>query len=219
MVKGASMKYLIIICLVIPLVAQGGEIDFSVIQRNLASSTENHKTSEWEGVQISYGQKRYGFISYEKANITPLGGVFDYHMLGVGLGNKINLSDDIRLFGQLGYYFINNSWGERRREFNEGMYYYINDRYSHSGKGYFIGFDEYGVKNSNALAGTIGVEMDFPLVDNLKTSISLSYRHMKIKEEWHAYLDEWDFDSTGQNWETGATRNYSTINLSITVSG
>ena len=200
--------------------SHAGTLDFSLIQRNLANGTETHRVTEWEGVQLSYTPKkdtRYGFLSYEVANVCPKGCAFRYNMFGLGVGNKYQLSKNIKLFGQIGYYLIKNSWGAKKPQFNEAVYYYMNGRYYDSnGDLHYYWFDQYEVKNSNALGGEIGLEMLFPITKRFNTSFVFSYRMMKIKEKIVVYRAEWDkLLPKGQDWETDETKNYSSFNLGI----
>jgi len=194
------------------------EISLSLTQKSRMADDDTYQSGGWEGAQISYKfDTVYVFASQESTAIHTLGKAFDYSMTGLGVGTKIPLSKRVNLFGQVGFYKVKNSWGSTpRRERNEGLIYYLNDRYSNDGK--IQNFDAFSVENENTVAGEIGIELMQPVTDSVNMGFSISYRQMKIKEIVHGYNDAWRFAETGENWEYGVSRNHSTVNFGLVSS-
>lgn len=209
------MKYLIL--LLLPLTSFASEIDVQLLTRSYTTDSDMYQRGQSTGVQVSYipKDKGYTFISYETVDVLPKGYAFTHKMIGVGAGSKYKLTENISLFGQAGYYFIKNSWGNRKRQINEGLHYYLNDRFIHSNRGDYLNFQEYEVNNDDAIGGTIGVNMNYDLTKSFNVGMVFSYRIMKIKEEVRGYRDAWDYDKTGAAWEFSVVRDYSSINFGL----
>ena len=216
------MKKWILVLMVLSLNANAGEWSAHAMQMSRITDEDYFMTGGWEGVQINYQTgNNYTFFGYEEMSVMPKGRAWEYTLIGLGVGSKYNLTENIRLFGQIGYYHIKNSWGARRRERNEALNYYFNDRwygstYEQVTTGQHVVFDEWSVENDNTFAGTIGIEMIRPITKNLNMSFVFSYRQMKIKEKIMGFRDVWD-ESKGYWWEIDLRRDYSTTNFGVGV--
>ena len=78
-------------------------------------------------------------------------------------------------------------------------------------------FDEYEVKNENAISGTIGLELNYPISKNWSANLIYSYRMLKIKEDIRGIKDIQDYDHTGACWMVGKNRNYSSTNMGLSL--
>ena len=197
-----------------------GTLSTQVFTATRIADDDMFQVGGWHGIQFSYQPDNtlsYSFISYEKLAVYPKGKAFDYTMLGLGVGSKYKLTKNIKLFGQVGYYFVKNSFGKRKSKFNEGIYYYLNDRYIHSGGGNYYSFDEYEVENDNTYGGTIGIEMNYPITKKLSADFVFSYRIMTIKESVRGFRKAWDAACYPCWWEFGVNRNYSSTNFGVNM--
>jgi hypothetical protein len=206
----------------------GDELKVQLIERSNLADEDSFQVGSWEGVQVSYHEDSvYIFGSVEESSIFPNGyHAFDYTMIGVGIGSTMRFNKRIRAFGQVGLYKITNSWGGRKRQPSEAMEYYLNRKWyglrewdSTDGNVEWLAFDEYRVKNSDAIGGTFGIEMDFYQSDSISIGGSMSYRLLKINEKIAGFRDEWTEDrGPGHYWTTSQRRNYSSINLGLILS-
>lgn len=197
-----------------------GEVSVNFIQRSMVTCDDDFCASDWEGFQINYQKNdSYLFISQEQANVSPNSALaFVYEMTGIGFGVKNKLTPTISFVGQIGYYFIENSWGHQQR-FNESLHYYINDKYIHSNGrlGYYHSTD-FQVINSNAFGATAGIEMNYPLTKSLTLNMGLGYRAMKIDERFIMRRPEWiEKFGEGQWWETHTTRDYGSFDSRVGI--
>jgi len=206
------MKYLLLLLSLLPITVNAGEIQAKVFTHNFMTDDEIYQRGVSAGVQLSYmfNDMAYIFISHEAVGVRPKVKAYTYTLNGIGFGSKYKLTKHIKLFGQLGYFQVKNDWGDRRREFSEGLYYYLNGRYNGA-----HAFQEYSVHNDNTFAGELGLELDYPVTNSFSFVSSFSMRIMKITEEVHGYLDAWNFDETGANWEFQANRNYSSVSFAL----
>ncbi len=192
-----------------------GELSLSLTQKSLNTTDDVFSTDLWVGAQVSYQPENsnwYYFLSKEIVEVSPIYKAWEYDMTGLGIGTKFKLTPKISLFAQAGYYFVKNSWGPRKREFNEGIYYYLNRRFcceqnEHSN----LWFKDYSVKNDNAVGWTIGLEMTQPINKNWKIGFVASYRAIKIHEEINGYA----YDHESGWWQHITDRNYSSTNMGI----
>lgn len=206
--------------------AKSDEIDVKLIERSNLADEDIFQVGSWEGVQVSYHEDSiYMFWSIEEASIFPNGyHAFDYMMYGAGFGSTVKINKHFRAFGQVGLYKIVNSWGGRKRKPSEALEYYLNRKwyglsefYRGDGGTEWYSFDEYEVKNSNAITGTVGIEMLFDLADKWNLGASISYRLLKINEKISGYRNEWSERGPGHYWTTSQRRNYSSINLGFNL--
>lgn len=220
------IKALIFFLAVLVHPAYGSGVSVQLIERSNLADEDSFQVGSWEGIQISYHKDDvYLFGSIEESSIFPNGyHAFDYTMIGVGIGSTVRLSDRLKAFGQVGLYRITNSWGGRKRHPSEAMEYYLNRKwyglsgwYHEDGNAEWLGFDEYSVKNSNAIGGTFGIEMAVYQDDYWTVGGSMSYRMLKINEKIAGYRDEWTPRGPGHYWTTSQRRNYSSINLGLNV--
>jgi len=209
-----KMKYILMFLISFSVTA--GELSFQISELTRDTDDDIYQVGGWNELQVSYqptDSEGYLFMSYGEARVAPKGYAFTFEMLGLGAGMKREIFKNINVFGQLGYYLIENSWGGRKREFNEGLYAYLNGRYQGaSGSSAYKYFNEYEVKNDNAFGGTIGIEMMYPLSKTDKVGFVFSKRIMKIRETVIGYKDEW---GPGSRWEYGNKRNFNSTNFGI----
>jgi hypothetical protein len=192
---------------------QAGEISAQIYQASQISSSDD-KVNGWQGLQVSYrfDNDIYVFGSTEDARVYPRGHAWDYGIDGLGIGIKKPVHKYLNVFGQIGYYFVSNSYDSKRHNRNEGIGYYLNGKYSN---GRSVRFDEYSIENDNTIAGAFGLELVYPITKSWTTGVSLSYRLMKIRRTVRGYRDVWDYDKTGEAWEDGSSQDYSSLNLGI----
>ncbi len=167
------------------------------------------------GVQLSYTPKQNGyvFLSHDKIGIYPLGKAFDLTLQGVGFGAKFKVHKYFSVYGQLGYYFVQNSYGGRSDKLNEGMLQAFNFKFHPFMNGEGIEFDQYEVFTKNTFGGTVGFNMDYPVTKNFNLNIGLSLRIIKYFQEMRAFKKEWNYEETGQRWEVGGSQNISSFGL------
>ena len=191
-------------------------------QWNRIADEEKYQVGNWQGIQLNYkfDNNVYLFASQETAQIIPLWGIGDMNMTGVGFGLTHNISPKLSLFGQIGYYMISHENEGRHRVdptgagAGEGIVYYMNDKYGFIKDGPYYQFDEYEINYENTFAGIFGVQFTQPITKNSDIGFALSYKSMKISEEFIVYLDKWNYPETGWRWEQAITRNYSAIGFS-----
>jgi hypothetical protein len=214
------MKTLLIALLMIGTV-QAGEVDIMLTQWSRIADEEKYQVGNWQGIQLNYkfNSGAYVFASHETAQIIPLWGIGDMSMTGVGFGLSHNITPKLSLFGQLGYYMVGHE-NEGRHDVDpsgagagEGIGYYFNDKYGFITNRY-IKFDEYEINYENTFAGIFGVQFTQPITKNSNIGFALSYKSMKISEEFIVYKDSWNYLKTGWRWEQAITRNYSAIGFS-----
>ena len=216
------MKYLLIFILCINLV-NAGEVSFSVSQASRLASGDSIEVGNWHILQVNYTPKDefYYFLSYETMAVMPKSyKAFDYELIGLGVGDEYKLNDRVSIFGQFGFYLVSNSWGDRK-QFNESLYYFINDEFVHSGHSGnpdlpYHQFNRFIVENEKGVvAGTIGIKLNKPITDALTVNLGMSYRLLKIRELFVGTADYWDYDNTGTAWQVGGVGDYSSINVSL----
>jgi hypothetical protein len=202
--------------------AQAGEVDVLLTQWNRIADEEKYQVGNWQGIQLNYkfNSGAYVFASHETAQIIPLWGIGDMDMTGVGFGLAHNITPKLSLFGQLGYYMISHE-NEGRHDVDpsgagagEGIGYYFNDKFHFLTGGRRVKFDEYEINYENTFAGIFGVQFTQPITKNSDIGFALSYKAMKISEEFIVYKDSWNYPETGWRWEQAVTRNYSAIGFS-----
>jgi len=206
-----------LIVLTIAFNVSAGELSVSLSQKSLNNADDVYSTNYWVGLQVSYqpdNSNLYYFLSKEIVDVAPIYSAWKYDMTGIGIGTKININKRIRVFGQAGYYLIKNSWGDRKRQFNEGLYYYFNQRfYGSQTTGKYYEFKDYSVENNNAIGMTIGLELLHPITDRWSAGFIISHRLMKIKEDLNAYAYNDEFGW----WAHTPTRDYSSTNVGVSL--
>lgn len=207
--------FLVMVLFAIAASVFASEFSVSVTERTRDADEDVYSVGAWYGVQFSYApkDKGYFFISQETAEIAPIGHVFDYHMTGFGVGSKYQVTDGIKLFGQVGYYIVKNTWGYRPHTANESLGYYSAKRYTASATSQT--FHGYGVENENTIAGTVGVEFNHKFTKSLIGNMTFSKRVMRIHEVIRAFRDEWNYEQTGVCIMTGLTRNFTSTELGL----
>lgn len=216
---------LVALALVIMLIgkARSGELEAQLLSSTKQAERYDHGVGTWTGIQVNYkfDNDVYVFGSQENLDKTLLGGkAWEYDMKGVGVGTKYRVNNRIRLFGQVGYYSLKNSWGNyQRREDNEVILYYLNERYNNTK--HSQSFDAYSVGTSDNVFGlTLGAELMYPITKNWTTGFVLSYRHMRIKEDISGYYDPWGCppDTTVcDKWHSAQNEDYSSINMGLNL--
>lgn len=209
------MRKLLAILLLIPSMCFA-DISIELTQRS-GQSDEIFGTGKWNHLQISYGDNFYVFGSTEEWEVNYFGGnAFNYLANGIGFGLKKELTDGVKMFGQVGYYFIDNSWG-RRREHNEPLHAFANTTWSEIDGHPQLVFQTYEVENDDAPGVTFGLEMTHPITKSTSVGFVMSYRYLMINETIAAEWDAWDYENTGTRLESVINRNYSSINVGINL--
>ena len=213
------MKLLIILTMMAAMATcfkpvNAGELSLSLTQKSLTTADDVFSTNLWVGAQISYqpdDSNWYYFVSKELVEVSPIYKAWTYDMTGFGIGTKFKLTPKISLFAQGGYYIVKNSWGARKRQFNEGIYYYLNQRFYGAQSTSYNWFKDYSVANDNAIGWTIGLEMVQPINKNWNIGFITSYRVIKIHEEINGYA----YSGEAGWWQHITDRNYSSTNMGI----
>lgn len=211
------MKYIIVFLL--SFAVQAGQFDVQLTQFHRATDEDVYMVGGWEGIEIKYSPDNtdvFYSISQENARVIPKGSAFTYTFTGLSVGKRFKITKNVKLFGKIGYYKVDNDLGIRNREYNEGLYYYLNDRWRHVFNS-VVHFDEYGVDSADTFGGAIGLEMTHELSENLSINFVMSHRLMKIKEKLYGYNDLWKYDETGNRFEFGPNRDYSSTNFGINL--
>lgn len=220
------LKYVFLVCLYLAGIAEpsAAEFQLKLSQFDRLADEERYNVGNWQGIEASYGNNLFGFVSYEKAQIIPLWGIGDMQLLGAGFGYRYPITKKIRAFGKLGYYFISHEYEGRHAwrssgdaGASEGMLYYMYSKYGFTYNGILYP-DEYMIEYKNTIGGEIGLEFLQPVSKNTNLGFSLSYRSMKIHQLLRIMWDEKDFDHTGVCWEDGRNINYSSINYGVVLS-
>jgi len=203
---------------------QAGEVEAIALSSTKFTERYDHGVGTWVGIQVNYmfDDEFYIFGSQENLDVLLLGGkAWGYDIKGVGLGTKYKVNKRFNLFGQVGYYMVENSWGNyQRRENNEAIHYYLNERYA---PGETQSFHAYSVGTSGyTLGATLGAEYAYPLTENWSTGFVMSYRHLKIKEDISGYNDSWGCPpetTVCDKWHSVQNEDYSSINVGFHVTG
>ena len=194
------------------------ECGVTAFERSRTADDGTYYVGAWFGTQISCGDKGYWFISQETADVAPIGHAFDINMTGVGLGNRYHLTDNIKLYGQFGYYLVKNTVGGRNDAPNEALYYWMSNRWPGTFGVTSTPFDAYSVQTDNNFGGEIGLELNYPISKNWSTDMVFSYRILQIHQVIAGYRKIWDVPTCPEcRWEEGGTWNYSTINLGLKI--
>jgi len=168
----------------------------SIHESSALKSDDEYSVGAWHGIQFSYApnDKGYFFISQEKMEIVTTGHAFDFYLTGLGVGNSVKISENFSIFGQVGYYIVKNSIGSRRDDSisNESLSYYLWKRYSFLGVPYPGRFDGFSLGSKDTIAGTIGVNMHYPVTKSLSLDLNTSFRLLKITQNINGYRHEWD---------------------------
>ena len=207
------MKKLILIMFLMCGLVQAGELSFSLGQRSMELGEDDYSVEDWNFIQISYmpdDSKFYYFISHEEAEVAPAYFVWTYAMTGLGIGTKANITKNIRVFGQLGYYLIKNDFGHKTDTNSEGTDYFFNSKFNglqHTGE--WHSWSDIQVENGNSFGGTLGIEILQPITDNWTAGFSISRRLIKINEEYNVKDPTW--------WAVSPNRDYSSTNFAVNL--
>lgn len=204
--------------------AKAGELSAKLIQHSRLADNDMYQTGSWQGIQISYGSDDgYGFISHETADIIPVYNIGQLTLVGLGWGMKHELTPNLKLFGQLGYYMAshenqgrNDMWANGDTA-SEGMYYYMNKRYAGIHYGGLVNFNEYQIEYQDTFGISLGFEYTKAITKNLDVGFSVEYRAMKLRELLRVMAPQWKYDETGACWQQEFNRNYSSIGAGLTL--
>ena len=216
------MKTLLIALLLMFGTAQANEVEVKLLKMTRISNDDSFYTGDWSGIELSYhfdNSPWYVYGGYEETGVYAGGRIWDYNFMGLGVGLNHQVSKHISIFGQIGYYFVENSLGGPSREFNEAVHYYLNSLWQNSLPGpYDVGeywiFDETQVTNGDTLGVSVGMDISYPISKNWSAGFSLSYRYMNIDEHIAGYRDEW---GTVGWWELDRSHDYSSFNTGISL--
>lgn len=217
MKKLIGLIFLIMVLFSIAASVFASEFSVTTFQRTRDADQDKYSVGSWYGVQVSYApeDKFYFLASQETAEVAPKGHAFDYNMTGVGMGMKFHPIDDVVIFGQISYLFINNTLGKQPYSYNEALEYFLNSEWNATATSQK--FDGYQVENENAFAGTFGVELNHKFTKSLTGSLMFSKRIMSIKEVIRGFNDAWDYEHTGVCLELGLKRSYTSTNMGLSL--
>ena len=197
-----------------------GELSLSLGQRSMNIADDEYSVGDWNFIQLSYqpdNSKIYYFLSQEEAEVSPKYNVFTYTMQGFGVGSRYKVNNNIRFFGQIGYYKVKNDFGKRDGYISEGLLYYLNTRFYGAGNdGDYHVWRSYEVKSRDTFGGTIGVEFTQSLTKNITAGFSLSHRMIKIKQSLHAYWTP-EIHRRGGEWTQQDNKDYSSTDFAVTI--
>jgi hypothetical protein len=211
------MKILIIATLSIILATclkpiHAGELSVSLGQRAMSAGEDIYSVEDWNYIQLTYQPDEsnfYYFVSHETAEVAPSYFVWTYTMTGLGIGTRANITKNIRLFGQVGYYIIKNDWGHKKDIYSEGLNYYFNTRFYDLNSTDWHRFTEAKVENNNPIGGTIGIEILQPITKDITAGFSISHRMLRINEEVNVKGTTW--------WAVSPNRDYSSTNFGVSL--
>jgi hypothetical protein len=168
-----------------------GEIEVQLTQMTPIADDDVRSVSAWNRIQGNYvfDNGWYGFGSFEEAAQNMMGRAWDYEILGVGVGLKKPLTQYISVFGQFGYYIVDNSVGHTT-EPQESLEYYANSRW-HAIRDAYYTFDSTEVKTGDTFGGELGVDVTYPVSKNFTLGFLASVRVMEIPVEVVWTRDEW----------------------------
>jgi len=184
------------------------DVQVKLLNRQLVTSDNFMNASNWKALEVTYQFNEspfYAGLSYEKTGLQCVVKLADYTMLGAVAGMKFKVHKYINIYGQLGYYSVDNSAGSDMK-WSEGVYYCLNLKYA---------FDKYGVENGDMIGGTFGVEMVYPVTSFMDIGLNLSYTSRNMKSTVYGERDAWDYKNTGARWEDSNTLNLSTFDFGL----
>ena len=198
-----------------------GELSFSTGKRSMNIADDTYSVGDWNYIKISYQPDNSNFyygLSHEIAEVSPIYFTHKLDLKGLFVGIKTNITKNVRLFANVGYYIVKNDFGGRQRKNVEGYRYYINSRfYGLASKDYYL-FDEYElITSDNTFGGEIGIEITQPINDKWSVGYSVSHRILKINETINAYKDEWTLQSPLFYWQQPTTRDYSSTSFGVNI--
>lgn len=198
--------------------ASANSVQVNLFQKNRLNDSEDFQIGNWNGIQLDYKfEKMYVFGSYESAQVIPKWGIGDMRAYGVGVGMKHKVNDHVRVFGQIGYYFINQEnegsydISDRKQDGSEGITYHMNNAYQFTQPDKFYEFDRMKINFDDALGAEVGFELFQQFTENLEGGMSLSYAAMKVPMEIDVYRKEWD--KVGAWWMEHITRDVSSLKI------
>lgn len=186
-----TLKFFIFIIFILTaysMEAQARGFDVSIQTCSRLQDQNLYRTGECAGIQLDYNfnDSLYMFASHDTVEVIPIQYQFNYLFYGAGFGIKKNLSNNIQLFGQLGYYKIDNTLGYSEG-YNEGLHYYFNAMYpTHVGTSFY----GHEVRNDNAFGGSFGVTLNYPITKTLSIGALASVRVLKFTEHLYGDLDK-----------------------------
>lgn len=209
------MKILIIFTLSIALATcfkpvNAGEIQASV--KHLSDTTGNRYfvMQRWIGVEVKYQPSEdslYYFASHDTGGLQTTYPAFDMSFTGIGFGFKSQVSNKVKLYGQLGYYFVDTSVKGRFKCANhscgEGLYYGLNDQWADLHTNGLVNFNEYEVQTENGYGVTFGAEITHKLSKNTNIVFSIEKRSLNVKTLIAGMSNVFgNYDANGQRWES-----------------
>jgi hypothetical protein len=190
------------------------EIGVKLLTASYLTDDDTLSRGKSVGIELTYSPngRGYIFLSKQDVRMQPIYPNFHYDITGVGVGHKLKLNKEIRLFGQIGYFNIENSHGPRVRGRNEALGYYINNRFAvGTGQGSQV-FDSYGVENEDAIGGSVGIEFDYNISKAFNITTTISYTMMKFNQTIKGFKDEWDKNPNSW-WESNTMLDFSSLNF------
>jgi len=216
------MKILILVTLSVVLATclkpiHAGELSVSTGLRSMNTADDVYSIGYWNYLKVSYQPEDSGFyygLSHETAEVRPIYYTHSVSLTGLFVGIKTNVTQNVRLFANVGYYIVKNNFGGKQRKHVEGFYYYLNDRFG--GAPYV--FDEYDLITSKDTVGAeIGIEITQPINDNWSVGFTASHRLLKISETIAGYRDDWTAINSTWKWQQQSIRDYSSTDFGVGV--
>jgi hypothetical protein len=191
-----------------------GEIEVETYTASRLQDEDFYRVGDWNGIQLSYkfDNPLYVFASYDVAEIIPIQYSFDYEFFGLGVGMRKQVMDGLELFGQVGYYIIENSMGYREG-YTEGMHYYFNMRYPYD-RTRFFGHE---VRNDNTIGGSFGLRFSHALTEHWSVGLSGSVRWLKFTEHLYADRDDIYGIEYPRYWIAEGERDFTSLNLGASL--
>lgn len=160
------------------------DLDLSASYRMVFFSDES--LQQGQGIEIRASHKSvYLWGSYDSTEMRLYGQrAGKVNIIGAGLGLKIPLTDQIKLWFQGGYYFPESKM-EGEGKFEEAQWLQWRQwghNFSYNTDGYRI--YEYDIKPN--LGGAAGLEANFLVYKNISLSVDAGYHFLRFKEQFWA---------------------------------
>lgn len=208
------MKLIIIMSIVLTACcrpADAGEIQVSA--KHLSDTTGNQYfvMQRWLGVEIKYQpteESLYYFVSHDTAGVQTTYPAFEMSFTGVGFGTNTKVTEHVKFYGQLGYYFVDTSLKGRfkcaKYSCGEGLFYGLNDQWADLHDKGLVDFDEYEIKTKNGYGITLGLESSHKLSKNMDLVFGIEWqaRYVQVMVAGMSKASFGDYDVNGQRWES-----------------
>lgn len=192
--------------------AKAGEFEASIKHFSDTTGSDHFAMDSWHGVEFKYQASKeslYYFLSKENGTVLMATyPAFEIDFTGIGFGVKKEVSNGIKLYGQLGYYVVEPSISGRFScegySCGEGIYYGLNNQWAHLHDIGLVSFNEYEIETENGFGVTFGAEILHKLTKNMELVFGAEYRAMYFKTVVSGMSPQFggDYDTDGQRWES-----------------